>query len=601
MKEKPVKSADIKAIRDRWAAAWPEAVKIWNPYVALREPEWCMSQKMAEKEGLTGSFAMIRLTDHRIVIDIATVQNYQVENFALQVLAHEIGHHVLIPANNYDNAGLFKRIRIALAGIENRAPLVSNLYSDLIINDALQRTMNLDMAAVYKHLQATCQVTSKLHIWYMRTYEYLWSLPRGSLSGLKQLPQIDADASLAASVIRSYARNWLDGAGRFALLAYPYLIEDNEHQQARNELSRYLDAEKSGDGSDIPGGMAEIDDQILEGIVDPRSEAIASYEGNGEAESGKPDKADKPELSKLRSTTGGTGPQQRYQQPGVYIDMMKQVDPSADENKLVNRYYRDIALPYLVPFPADTTEPLAELLPEGTDPWEPGDPIEELDWFETALVSPVIVPGITTRSRVFSVDYDTPEKEQPFNLYVGIDCSGSMNNPRINFSWPICAGAIVSLSALRAGARVMSCLSGEPGMFLETPGFIKSENDVLTVLTSYLGTGYAYGIPRLKTPYLENVKGKTHLLIVSDDDIFSMLQAKDTDGRANYEIAEKALEKAGGGGTFVLHSRPGWHKEDVGRLQKMGWVVHYVTAESEMLDFARAFADRFYRRKGKKP
>ena len=93
MKEKPVKSADIKAIRDRWAAAWPEAVKIWNPYVALREPEWCMSQKMAEKEGLTGSFAMIRLTDHRIVIDIATVQNYQVENFALQVLAHEIGHN----------------------------------------------------------------------------------------------------------------------------------------------------------------------------------------------------------------------------------------------------------------------------------------------------------------------------------------------------------------------------------------------------------------------------------------------------------------------------------------------------------------------------
>ena len=147
----------------------------------------------------------------------------------------------------------------------------------------------------------------------------------------------------------------------------------------------------------------------------------------------------------------------------------------------------------------------------------------------------------------------------------------------------------------------MSCLSGEPGPFLETPGFVKSESDVLTVLTSYLGTGYAYGISRLKTPYLEKVKGKTHLLIVSDDDIFSMLQAKDSDGRQNYETAEMALQRAGGGGTFVLHSRPGWHKEDVERLQKMGWVVHYVTAESEMLDFARAFADRFYRRKEKKP
>ncbi|MFZ5951673.1 MAG: hypothetical protein ACOYXC_13265, partial [Candidatus Rifleibacteriota bacterium] len=183
---------------------------------------------------------------------------------------------------------------------------------------------------------------------------------------------------------------------------------------------------------------------------------------------------------------------------------------------------------------------------------------------------------------------------------VGIDCSGSMGNPKVRFSWPICAGTIVALSALRAGASVMCCLSGEPGSFLETTGFVKTENEVLTVLTSYLGTGYAYGIPRLQTPFLDKIKGKTHLLIVSDDDIFSMLQAKAPDGTLNFTVAENALNKAGGGGTFVLHSRSQWHKKEVEMLKKMGWGVHFVTDQKQMLAFARAFADEYYRKSEKK-
>lgn len=582
------------AVRQFWSAAWLKAVAVWNPYVLLREPTWCLSAKDARKEGLSGSFAMIRLTDHRIVIDFESVCAYKVEDFALQILAHEIGHHVLIPANRYDNVGLFRRMRLALAGIEDRVPFVANLYSDIIINDTLQRVNGLDMASVYRKIQEGADIASPLHVWYMRIYEYLWGLSRGALSGKNQSPAIDADASLGASLIRSYARSWLDGAGRFAMLAYPYLIEDAEYAKARGELSRYLDSEKSGEGSEIAGGMAEIDESILEGIVDPRSEALS---GGKEAET---DKNAKPAAAEGKSLTGGTGPRQRYLQPGTYIDLMRQVDPSADENQLIIRYYRDIALPFLVPFPVEESFPLAELLPEGTDLWEPGDPIEELDWFETAITSPVIVPGITTRSRVYSPDTDVSAKPQPYNLYVGIDCSGSMNNPKLNFSWPICAGTIVSLSALRAGAKVMACLSGEPGSFLETKGFVQSDNEVLAVLTSYLGTGYAYGIPRLETKHIDQVKGKTHLLIVSDDDIFSMLQGKSPDGRVNFDIAEQALIRAGGGGTFILHAPSSWRNNEIIRLQKMGWVVHFVTNEEEMVAFARAFALQFYNDHGKR-
>ena len=588
----------VNRLKKSWAEAWPQAVTIWSPYVTLREPTWCLSAQDAQLEGLSGSFAMIRLTDHRVVIDLDSVRRHRVGDCAVQILAHEIGHHVLIPANRYDNAGLFRRMRLALAGIEDRTPLVANLYSDLVINDTLQRIHQLDMASVYRKIQQNAKIESTLHIWYMRTYEYLWGLSRGDLSGGKQTVQLDADASLAASLIRSYARNWLDGAGRFAMLAYPYLIEDAQHNKARQELARYLDAEKSGAGAEVVGGMAEIDESILDGIVDPRAEALqGSGKGDGDQDG---DSSKRPEIADMRSIQGGTGPQKRYSEPGTYIDMMRQVDPSADENKLLIRYYREIAMPHLVSFPEEDAAPLAELLPEGTEQWEPGDPVEELDWFETTLISPVVVPGVTTRSRVFSLDTDTPSKAQPYNLYVGIDCSGSMRNPRYNFSWPICAASIITLSALRAGAKVMCCLSGEPGSFLESEGFVNSEHEAMLVLTSYLGTGYAYGIPRLQTPYLDKPKIKTHLLIVTDDDIFSMLDAKAPNGESNYDVAEKALTRAGGGGTFVLHSRPGYSAGGVSRLEKMGWTIHYVTREEELVAFARAFSRKFYERTGKR-
>ena len=574
-----------------WSKTWDEAVAIWNPYVLLREPTWCISSQSAEKEGLSGSFAMIRLTDHRIVIDFESVEKYRVEEFALQILAHEIGHHVLVPANRYDNIGLFRRMRLALVGIEDRVPLVANLYSDIIINDHLQRIKGLDMAVVYQRIQEGAPVNSPLYTWYLRTYEYLWGLGRGTISGKGQTAVIDADASLAASLIRSYSKDWLGGAGRFAMLAYPYLIEDAEFKKARKELTIFLDSEKSGEGSEIVGGVAELDESIRDEIIDPRSEAL----GEGDSEDGD----GKPVSGLAENLEGGTGPRQRYLEPGTYIDLMKQVNPSADENQIINRYYRDIAMPYLVPFPVEESSCMEELLPEGTDLWEPGDSIEELDWFETAVTSPVVIPGMTTKSRVYAPDEDAAKAPEPYNLYVGIDCSGSMNNPRNNFSWPICAGTIVSLSALRAGAKVMACLSGEPGSFLETDGFVQIDDKVLTVLTSYLGTGYAYGIPRLETKHLENINKKTHILIVSDDDIFSMLQAKSPSGNLNYDVAEKALQHAGGGGTFVLHSRRNWRQKEVERLKEMGWNVHFVTNEEQMVAFARAFAKQFYDKSGR--
>jgi hypothetical protein len=564
-----------------WRENWQKAKAVWTPLVKLREPIWCNFSFDAHKEGLKESFAMIRLKDHRIVIDLEKVKRSGVEKFAVPILAHEIGHHIYTPANLHDNAVLLSRIRWGLADIGNRAPFVANIYADLLINDKLQRSKGLDMASVYKQINKGVE-WSEVWMLFMRIYEYLWKLKRGTLAGKIELhsSKLDADASLAASLIRSYAGNWLEGATRFAALLYPYLIEDKQFEEGRRSLRVLLDSELAGEGSVTINGLAALDEEAVTAAIDPRLEALEKDRNNKEI----------PASGLGTNKKGGVGPRNSYVQPGIYIDLLRQVDPSADEKELLINYYREIALPHLISFPLETTNPVSMTLPEGVDNWDISDPIEEIDWLETALISPQIIPGFNTRKRIYGPEQESSETKKPLDVYIGIDCSGSMMNPRFNFSWPVLASTIIGLSALRAGAKVMSCLSGEPGSFMETNGFSVSEKEILTVLTSYLGTGYAYGIPRLNNPFSKPIKPGAHIVLVTDNDIFSMLSA-DTKGKeSNWKVIERALQNAGGSGTLVLHSMPHWEMPEVQRLQAMGWRIYYITNEAELLDFASEFS-----------
>ncbi len=149
----------------------------------------------------------------------------------------------------------------------------------------------------------------------------------------------------------------------------------------------------------------------------------------------------------------------------------------------------------------------------------------------------------------------------------------------------------MALSALRAGARVMAVLSGEPGEFSETDGFTRSEHDVMKVLTGYLGTGYAFGIMRLKEAFLKKSSPirKTHILIITDSDIFSMLGSV----KNGWDIARNALDIAGGGGTYVLHRVNPNHGEAV-RMRRDGWEVFGLDEWESLIEFARAFSRKKY-------
>lgn len=551
---------------------WEQALACWSRYTQLSPPRLCWTVEEEKSNGLTGSFAMIRLVDHAVVISMRQLREQGLEPFLLQILAHEIGHHVYAPADLRDNARLLVRIRRGLPGQLRHAPMVANLYTDLLINDRLQRGAGLNMAAVYKVLQSQKKPSSELWNLYMRTYELLWSLPAGTLCTDRISPAVQGDAPLAARLIRSYSKDWLAGSGRFAALLLPYLEGMGESVPA------WLDAILAGAGGEVPEGLSEVEEDERTGALHPAEDPALS---------GVP--------APTRTPTQDSQADGRTERgPTEYQELLKSLGVNLPPEEMVARYYRERSGPHLIRFPVRRVRKAADPLPEGLEIWDVGSPLSAVDWVESLVRSPLVVPGLTTVERSYGNTEGFESSPQPVDLYLGVDCSGSMPNPAHYHSFPVLAGTVILRSALRAGARVMVCLSGEPGKYTATKGFIREEMVALRTLTGYIGTGYAFGIERLKEHILQvpPPPRPVHLLVLSDSDLFQMLDRT----AGGWDIAQAAAQKAGGGATAALNLMPGSFEAQVNRLRSIGWEVEYVPSMPDLLAFARRFAQRKYQR-----
>ncbi len=478
--------ASLEALRDQWMAVWPEALAVWSRFVQLHEPTWCFTTEDAARERLVGSFAMIRLVDHSIVVGLHQIEEMGLQKFAHEILAHEIGHHVYCPADLTDNARMLARIRHGLPGKERHAPMISNLYSDLLINDRLQRSENLDIVGVYAAINT--EDHDRLWTLYMRMYELLWKLPTSSLARGQLDARLQQDAQLGARLIRSYARDWLRGAGRFAVLCLPYLMEDDQEREKRC-WSLWGDAQHAGQGG-VPDGLIEMDGDEIEGAIHPAEDPNLSGIDDLVSDANS-------SLGRVPGELSGRKTIKNYRQPFEYAELLRAAGVDLSPRDLTARYYREMAIPHLVPFPVKRLPQASDPLPEGLDVWDVDAPLDQLDWIQTLLTSPRMIPGITTRERLYGESPGAEPEVRPFDLYLGIDCSGSMGDPAHHLSYPVLAAAIMALSALRAGAQVKVVLSGEPGNSISTDGFIRNQSEILRVLASYLGTGYSFGIHRL--------------------------------------------------------------------------------------------------------
>jgi hypothetical protein len=279
-----------------------------------------------------------------------------------------------------------------------------------------------------------------------------------------------------------------------------------------------------------------------------------------------------------------------------------------DNHEVAIRYYRERALPHLVPFPSRPLPTSSEPLPEGLEPWDYGFPLEAIDWLESVLISPHVVPGITTVQRSWGTMQAQLPKSEPLDLDLYVDSSGSMANPQRQLSYPALAGAIICLSALRAGARVQATLWSGAQQFHKTDGFVRDEHALLGVLTGYIGGATAFPIHVLRDTFdarPENARA-AHLLVISDDGVSTAFD-RDERGNSGWDVMRRALARARGGATFVLNLVEDWEREHTGHAgfdsvygairkarSELGIDVVRVATWDELVGFARAFARKRY-------
>ena len=572
---------------DTWQHHWHPALQLWSEHLQLQEPLWLFDVEATQSAGLTDNIAAIRLASQRVMVNLPMVIERDLTDFALEILAHEIGHHVYAPANMTRHLQLLAVIRQALPSVEHQAPLVANLYTDLLINHRLQRHTQCRMDQLYQRLNTGSG--SPLWALYMRIYERLWQLAPGTLTPADISPEKEGDAWLGSRIIKVYSKDWLTGASRFASLLLSYLIDEAE--SAAETFATLQDTAEAGQGYQGTGVL-----QV------PHIDSLHPSRDT--------------ELTDLPATTDGEDPAQNGEQgvsargqalePQDAFEILKAAGVDITRHDAAVRYYRDAVRPYLLPFPARVTPSQGEFLREGVEVWQAGDDPADIDWFATLLAGNPPIPGFTTQKAVYGHDSPDAQHHQPCDLDLYVDSSGSMPNPQRRISYPALAGALLCVSALRAGAAVQVTLWSGAHQCLATEGFIRNETAALQVLTGFFGGGTSFPLKQLRTTYAQPRQTPTQVVMLSDDGISSMFQ-DDEAGTPGEQISARTLQHCQGAGHWVLDlpydlddprlQQSSWLKSAMERIQlgqQQGWQVYRVNGLEPMLQFAREFSRQYY-------
>lgn len=566
----------MNQLREEWLSVWPQALELWSPYVRLHDPCFCLTEKEEKLASLAYSFAMIRLTDLSVVLSLRQIETLGLESYALEIMAHEIGHHVYAPANLQDMGRMYARMGRALSSQQSKISLVANLYTDLLINDRLFRSHDLRMPEIYQKINQPTD--DPLWNFYLRIYEILWSLPRKTLTQVPISDEMEADALLGNRLIRNYAQDWIKGSGKFAALCLTYLLQQEALGAVSAPQTLWLDTALAGEGASLPYGLSSLD---------PGEEAECRHPALDERDSSDT-KGIPAEVNSQGNSAGN------YREPFQYGELIQSMGIQLSGDEILYQYYKERALPYIIPFPAKIVPSSVDPLPEGLETWELGDPLEQINWLETVMKSPVVIPGFTTVERVYGKSQGADPEKEPVDLDIYVDCSGSMPNPSYETSFLTLAAAIISLSALRSGSRVQATLWSGVKQFYTTPGFVRDEKEVFKVMTQFIGGATAFPLHILRDTYFFRTQKdrNVHILVISDDGVTTIFD-QDEKGNSGEDITRMSIENARGGCTFVLNLYSDWKTDPLlVKADQMGIALYTIRAWSDLVAFSRDFAQK---------
>lgn len=494
--------------------AWLEAQQLWG--VQLHGAQ-------AEPDAGAGSFAWFSFPPS-ITIDPVLAAATGADRELATVFAHEIGHHVLAPSTRRTSLAMTHQLARALTAssatpvprLAAIAALASNLWSDLLINSRvvdLQRRSDPHrepgMIRLWRILRS--ESNDPLFWVILRACEELWGLPDGSICatrppGLAQLAVHDSpiavadpitDAPLLAQTARTFADDPVRGALRFGMIAAPYLLAGH--------------LAPSGCGGDETG-TAPTAAELGEVLRDPRLAEEPVHPAVGT-------------LADARKSAPGTGVPSSGGGQGYGLAETLTLYSSVPEQTVLTAWYLDRARPYVRPYRqpdtgADTTDLVGAM-----ELWELGDDLADIDWPQTLVASPHVVPGITTRRRGVVAE-DAQHVLAPVELDLYIDSSGSMPHPTRD-SPALLAGTILIASTLAGGGRVRVTSFSGPTQVAGTPRMTANRTEAMSALLTFFAGGTTFPLDLLAARYRAATAGaRRHLVVLSDEGLESFFGSK---------------------------------------------------------------------------
>lgn len=518
---------------------WQAALKIWSPYLRWPEPICLVESNDLHREGLIGQIAQFRLDSRQVLLNSFELQERRLNPYLLPILAHEAGHLLAYPGSLEQHTQLVARTIMALDHPEQHAfaPLIVNLYQDLLINTRLQVDKKIAVEPLLRALRP--EQPNLFWNWVLRVYELRWRLPKRTLCWHQPDPLAEADAILVARMIQPLKRNVFQYMSDFTHICQYYLPEQfpNEPWLDLPQHQHY-----------IPAGLGQ---------------SIKAYT---EAQS----------PSQIQLSHSVSGHLLQSVSPAAYTQLLKLAGIDTEPVNALAQYYREQAWPWLLPDLSAQQAATESAHPEGVRRWEFDRPIADIDWIQSLVQSPVIVPGVTILRKHYAQEHQQPETHQMSYLDLYLDISGSVPDPYQSLSPLLVSASILTLSALRLQIPVRVTCFCEHETIIGTD-FSNQEAVLMQTLLSPIGGATRFPLDLVSKRIPEMPKG-SHVVIISDEGWPSLLQSTQ-DGRSGQEILLELTQSVGLQGALLLDLlKPDMTPSALEPLVQGGWQLLPIVA-----------------------
>ncbi len=424
---------------------------------------------------------------------------------------HEIGYYDLIPYDGLTNARL---LAAAMKSVPNHfAPIVVNVFSDLIIDTTLYRKHPIDMLWENRHTFEVILNKKKKIIPFLemlfRCYEILWN---EKIAGEYDFSEVETVAQKITKIVNTNFEDeskWEEKTKKIGRLLKLFL---NDTFTLIGPGSGKCPKGKERRRSEGGRTVVEMPEEIIDVLGNPlENRNIDKIKKDNEEENRR--KAE--EFAKDRSFND-------YGSPAVQAGLLK-------DGEALNSWYRGLAKD-LISIKMYEEKPSGQM-PAYPETWRIGDPLEQLDAVQTLLSFPKIIPNITTKKWNYEEGPGILEEKELPDLMIVLDSSGSMNwmyrkkispNSKTPYHVALVAAFAVLHYIARKGCKFSVInFAGRADVLDWTFDYIKAEKRLL----KWQGSGTILPI-RHMIKLAEKSERKLLIIVITDFGLYNWRPAK---------------------------------------------------------------------------